>query len=191
MVELADTLVSGTSARKGLGVQVSLRAIKRMGAVSLVRSLKAAALKAVVAESCSGGLLAAEISKVPGASAALWGSFVTYTNNAKETMLAVPRETLERFGAVSAETALAMLENALHKSRADVGVSVTGLAGPGTDGSPAAVGTVWIGVGRQGRPPLVTRFHFTGTRAAVRRKTVQTAIALLEQLVGQRQNTSA
>jgi PncC family amidohydrolase len=154
----------------------------RMKAALLVRKLKAAALKAVAAESCSGGLLGAEISKVPGASEVFWGAFVTDTTDAKQTMLAVPRGTLERFGAVSAQTAQAMLESALEKSQADLGVSITGLAGPRTDGSDNPVGVVWIGAGTRGAAPLVTRFHFTGTRAAIRRKTVKTALEMLEKL---------
>jgi PncC family amidohydrolase len=160
--------------------------MRRLRAGSLVKKLKAAALKAVVAESCSGGLVTAEITKVPGASEALWGSFVTYTNDAKHRMLGVPCETLERYGAVSAETARFMLENALATSQADIGVSITGLAGPCGDGSANPVGLVWIAAGRRGgAPPLVTRFHFTGTRTGIRLKTVKAALDMLEKLASQ------
>src|ERR1700676_4055743 len=100
--------------------------------------------KIVTAESCSGGLIAAALTEIPGASAVVERGFVAYSNNAKVEVLGVPPELLEIRGAVSAETAEAMATGALEFSRADVAVSVTGIAGP--DGGTLArpVGLVFL-----------------------------------------------
>src|SRR5215469_1211686 len=87
-------------------------------------------LMAATAESCTGGLIAGLLTEIPGSSNVLERGFVVYSNAAKEELLGVPAETLERRGAVSSETARAMAEGALKTSRADVAVSVTGIAGP-------------------------------------------------------------
>ena len=99
-------------------------------AADLVARYKAAGLMAVTAESCTGGLIAGLLTEVPGSSNMLERGFVVYSNAAKQELLGVPAETLARYGAVSAETAVAMAEGALRASRAEVAVSVTGIAGP-------------------------------------------------------------
>ena len=110
----------------------------------LVRILTARGKMIAVAESCTAGLAADMIARIPGASKVLWGSFVSYTADAKFKMLGVPEELIEEHGAVSRPVALAMAEGALEKSGASWALSITGLAGPGGDGVP--VGTVWIGL---------------------------------------------
>jgi PncC family amidohydrolase len=137
----------------------------------IINKLKAAGLKLVTAESCTAGLVAASLANVPGASAALWGGYVTYTLEAKEAMLGIERALLDKFGAVSREPAGAMAQAALEKSSADIAVSVTGLAGPDGDGSSNPVGTVWIGVCRRGGVDArATEYHFgaTASRAEIR-----------------------
>jgi PncC family amidohydrolase len=137
----------------------------------IINKLKAAGLKLVTAESCTAGLLAGNLANVPGASSALWGGYVTYAPEAKETMLGIERGLLEKFGAVSRETACAMAQAALDKSSADVAVSVTGLAGPDGDGSLTPVGTVWIGVcQRGGAAAHAMEYHFgtNSDRAEIR-----------------------
>src|ERR1700679_3010785 len=99
-------------------------------AADLVARYKAAGLMAATAESCTGGLIAALLTEIPGSSSMLERGFVVYSNAAKQELLGVPTETLASHGAVSAETARAMAEGALANSRAEVAVSVTGIAGP-------------------------------------------------------------
>jgi PncC family amidohydrolase len=142
----------------------------------LVRRLKAAGKFLAAAESCTAGLAADMVARVPGASAVFWGSFVTYTLDAKMKMLGVPPETLQKYGAVSRETACAMARGAAEKSGADFAFSVTGLAGPDGDGSPVPVGTIWIGLAGQGVETEAECFHFVGDRNEIRQKAAETAI---------------
>ncbi|GHV79925.1 hypothetical protein AGMMS49944_17160 [Spirochaetia bacterium] len=158
-------------------------------AAVLVETLAAAALTLAVAESCTAGLVADLIARVPGASRVFWGSFVTYSVDAKIKLLGVDPVIIHRHGAVSRETALAMAEGALEKSGADVAVSVTGLAGPDGDGSGQKVGTVWIGIARRGFGDAVgpsaeaVCYHYTGDRNAIRNAAAAGAIAELQKRV--------
>src|ERR1700729_4371696 len=99
-------------------------------AAELVARYRAAGLMAATAESCTGGLLAGLLTEIPGSSNMLERGFVVYSNAAKHELLGVPAETLVNHGAVSEETAVAMAEGALRASRAEIAVSVTGIAGP-------------------------------------------------------------
>lgn len=133
----------------------------------------------VTAESCTGGLVSAALTAIPGSSDVVDRGFVTYTNEAKQEMLGVPGETLAAHGAVSAETAAAMAAGALGRSRAQVSVSVTGIAGPGgaTPGKP--VGLVHFAARRGDRVLLrEERFGAIG-RNAVRAASVEVALGLL------------
>jgi nicotinamide-nucleotide amidase len=108
----------------------------------VVDANRSAGRRIAVAESCTGGLVSAAITEVPGASDVFEAGFVTYSNTAKMKRLMVAQDVLETFGAVSVATAWAMAQGALHKSEADVAVAITGIAGP-DGGSPAKpVGTV-------------------------------------------------
>ena len=111
-------------------------------ATDLIARYRAAGLMAATAESCTGGLIAALLTDIPGSSAVLERGFVVYSNAAKQELLGVPAETLARYGAVSAETARAMAEGALGASRAEVAVSVTGVAGPDGGSAEKPVGLV-------------------------------------------------
>jgi nicotinamide-nucleotide amidase len=132
------------------------------------------------AESCTGGLLASLVTAVPGASDMFDRGFVTYSNEAKVECLGVSRELLERFGAVSAEVAAAMAEGVLAHSRADIALSVTGIAGPG-GGSPAKpVGLVEFGIARRGgRVATVERRFGDIGRDGVRAASLDVALELL------------
>lgn len=134
-------------------------------------------LRLVTAESCTGGWIAKLATDLPGSSAWFDAGLVTYSNEAKRHLLDVSSATLERLGAVSAQTAREMLVGALARSTADVAVAVTGIAGPdgGTPDKP--VGTVWIGWQRRGAEAAAQCFHFTGDRDAVRRQTVAAALS--------------
>jgi nicotinamide-nucleotide amidase len=138
-------------------------------------------LRIATAESCTGGLVAALLTEIPGSSAVVERGFVTYSNEAKTELLAVDPALIARHGAVSEEVALAMAEGALAHSRADVAVSITGIAGPGgaTPGKP--VGLVHFGLARRGRPASHCARTFTGLdRARVRLAAAEMALSLFE-----------
>ena len=140
--------------------------------------LKARSETVTFAESCTGGLLSARLVSVPGASDVLGEAHVTYSNAAKQRVLGVSAETLERHTAVSAECAVEMAEGARRISGADWAASTTGYAGPdgGEDGTP--VGTVYIAVaGPNGA--TVDECHFPGDREAVRDQAVSWALNAL------------
>jgi PncC family amidohydrolase len=154
-------------------------------AAALVRCLDGLGKKAAAAESCTAGLAADLIARIPGASRVFWGSFVTYSIDAKIRMLGINGALIQKFGAVSRETALAMAEGALEQSGADYAFSVTGLAGPDGDGSGLPVGTVWIGTALTGGEGRASVFRFSGERNDIRRAAAQKAITeLLGRLPG-------
>ncbi len=135
------------------------------------------------AESCTGGMIAAACTDLAGSSAWFERGFVTYSNEAKTELLGVDATLIAAHGAVSEEVARAMAAGAIARSRAQVAVAVTGVAGP-SGGSPAKpVGTVWFGFMVDGRLSSEVR-HLDGDRAAVRMATVQHALQRLLQLLG-------
>lgn len=139
----------------------------------------------VTAESCTGGLIAGCLSEIPGASDVLEGGFVTYSNAAKNQHLGVPRETIQRVGAVSAEVAEAMAVGALTKGDADVAVSATGIAGPGGGSADKPVGLVFLGAARRGGQARHERHVFAGDRTAIRLAAMAAAFALLRRISDQ------
>ncbi len=153
----------------------------------LLSAMERRGLTLATAESCTGGLIAAALTAIPGSSAVVTRGYVTYANEAKAEELGVPGDVLARAGAVSEETARAMAEGALRRAGVDLALSCTGIAGPGgaTPGKP--VGLVYIGVARKGGGEArVQRHVFPGDRAAVRAATVAEALALAARLVGER-----
>jgi nicotinamide-nucleotide amidase len=145
-------------------------------ALDLGRALAARGLKAATAESCTGGLIAGAITDVAGSSAWFDRGFVTYSNEAKVELLGVRPETLARFGAVSEATARAMVAGALERSRADIAVAVTGIAGPDGGTADKPVGLVWLAWGVRNGEVEAASCHFPGDRAAVREATVAFAL---------------
>ena len=134
------------------------------------------ALMLASAESCTGGWIAKTLTDLSGSSAWFEAGVVSYSNQAKISLLGVRSETLERTGAVSEETALEMVSGALNRLNVGIAVAVTGIAGP-TGGTPQKpVGTVWIGWQRRGGAARAKLFHFPGDREAVRRQTVAAAL---------------
>jgi PncC family amidohydrolase len=154
-------------------------------AEALIRLAAEKGLRIAAAESCTAGLVANSLARVSGASRVLWGSFVTYSVEAKIRMLHIDRELIALHGAVSRETALAMAEGALAESGADLAVSVTGLAGPLGDGTETPVGTVWMGLARRGAPPLAELFHYGLPRNELREAAALDALRLLLRAVEQ------
>jgi len=144
-------------------------------ALRLVAELTARGRWLAVAESCTGGLLGATITDVPGASAVFYGGVVSYANAAKEGWLGVDPRLLADHGAVSAEVATAMVQGLLALPGVDLGCAITGIAGPGGGTPDKPVGTVFIAVGDRRKVEAVRR-HFPGDRAAVRAATVTHAL---------------
>ncbi len=145
--------------------------------------LKAAGLQLACAESCTGGWVAQAVTAVAGSSDWFDRGFVTYSNAAKQEMLDVGTETLERFGAVSEETAREMARGALARSRAGIALAVTGVAGP-TGGTPAKpVGMVCFAWSRRNGATESKTLRFAGDREQVRRQSVVVALeGVLERL---------
>ncbi len=155
-------------------------------AESLVTRLAAALLerrqKICTAESCTGGLIAKTCTDLAGSSDWFDRGFVTYSNQAKSDMLAVPPALIDEYGAVSEPVALAMAAGALRASGADYAVAVTGIAGPAGGSADKPVGTVWIAVARVGEQ-CAREHRFAGDRAAVRDATLLAALEALLELV--------
>lgn len=152
-------------------------------AKALVHAAWAKGLTIATAESCTGGLIAAAITEVAGASSVFMRGFVTYANEAKVEVLGVPEAVLERVGAVSEEVARAMAEGALARADTDIAVSATGIAGPGGGSEAKPVGLVHLAAARRGGATIHERAVFAGDRQAVRAQAVETALALLLQQV--------
>jgi nicotinamide-nucleotide amidase len=131
------------------------------------------------AESCTGGLLAARLTEKAGASEYVRGGIVVYSNDAKIAQAGVPAELIERHGAVSAEVAQALAAGARTKLRADVGVGVTGVAGPGGGTEEKPVGLVWLSVATADGEPLTRSVNIPGSRADVRDRTTTVAMHLI------------
>jgi len=131
------------------------------------------------AESCTGGLLAARLTEKAGASDYVKGGIVVYSNDAKIAQAGVSSKLIDRYGAVSAEVARALAEGARTQLGADVGVGVTGVAGPGGGTEEKPVGLVWLSVATGGDEPLTRSVSLPGSRADVRDRTTTVAMHLI------------
>ena len=149
-------------------------------AQQLGRLLKSKGKKIVTAESCTGGWIAQIITEVPGSSAWFDRGFVTYSNAAKMQMLGVKPQTLEKYGAVSAQTATEMVNGALAHSDADCAIAVTGIAGPDGGTAEKPVGTVFIAWAYKNQDVKVVQKKLTGNRHQIRRQTVKIALEGVE-----------
>ena len=136
----------------------------------------------VTAESLTGGGIGAVLTAVPGSSAVYKGGVISYTDEVKHELLGVDEEILRRYGAVSLWTAGAMASGVRKLLKADVAVSVTGLAGPGGDEFGHEVGTVFIGFENQAKS-IAKEYRFTGDREAVRRQTIRAALELILEMM--------
>ena len=130
------------------------------------------------AESCTGGGIGAALTAVSGSSAVYKGGVISYTNQIKESLLGVPAEMLEKYGAVSEPVAQEMAVGARKALQADIAVSVTGLAGPGGDEFGNPVGTVFIGYADD-KKSYARKCHFAGDREAVRNQAICTALQMI------------
>ena len=132
------------------------------------------------AESCTGGMIAARMVNAPGVSAVLKSGFITYANEAKEELLGVSHDTLEKFGAVSRETAEEMAEGAVKAAHTDAAVAVTGIAGPDGGTKEKPVGLVYIGVNVRGNVE-VREYHFSGSQQKIRESVTAAALTFLRE----------
>jgi nicotinamide-nucleotide amidase len=139
-------------------------------------------LKIATAESCTGGLLASLLTDVDGCGHCFDRGFVTYTDDSKAELLGVPREILEREGAVSRRAAEAMVQGALQNSKSDIALAITGYAGPGApDEEP---GLVYVAACRRGKPVQANEYHFGDVgRGDVRLRCLNVALKMLEQII--------
>lgn len=153
----------------------------------LASRLKDAHAVVVTAESCTGGWIAQELTAIAGSSAWFDRGFVTYSNEAKQEMLGVRQETLSRHGAVSEETAMEMARGALEQGRGTVALAVTGIAGPTGGTAAKPVGTVCFAWATKrdeaGRRVRAETKRFSGDREAVRRQSVEHALAGMLELL--------
>ena len=152
-------------------------------AAQVGRALARAELMLALAESCTGGWVARVVTAVAGSSAWFERGFVSYSNAAKTEMLGVPEEVLAQHGAVSGPAARAMAQGALRRSRAQVAVAITGIAGPGGGGADKPVGTVWFAWAIEGKEPLTERRLLAGDREAIRRQSVAIALEGLIRII--------
>jgi len=153
-------------------------------AAALLADLRRHGFTLATAESCTGGLIAAVLTTVAGSSDVVDRGYVTYSNVAKTEMLGVPAALIEQNGAVSQEVARAMVAGVFEFSRVDVGVSVTGIAGPGGGSDQKPVGLVYLAVGRRGHPAIVRECRFGDIgRAGIRLEAVRTAFAMIGDVI--------
>ena len=148
-------------------------------AAALLAACREARIRLATAESCTGGLIAAVLTAIASSSDVLECAFVSYSNQAKTEMLGVPAELIAAVGAVSEPVAQRMADGALHRSHADIAVSVTGVAGPGGGSADKPVGLVCFGLAQRGKPIASERRMFPGDRTAVRLACVSHAFALI------------
>ncbi len=164
----ADTLFS----RDGSTVDEQVAALLRGDGTHPRRTIAAA-------ESCTGGLLAARLTELAGASDYLNGGIVAYSNDVKVSQAGVPRELIEEHGAVSEEVARALADGARMRLGADVGVGITGVAGPGGGTQEKPVGLVWLSVTLDGAEPLTRSVNLPGGRADIRDRATTVALHLV------------
>lgn len=148
-------------------------------AKKILKKLEKKNLKIATAESCTGGLLAALFTEIPGASKNFDRGFITYSNRAKNEMLGVKEITLKKLGAVSAETAEEMALGAIKNSQAEIAISITGIAGPDGGTKRKPVGLVYIGCAFE-KKIVVGEFHFSGDRKNIRKETLIAALKMID-----------
>jgi len=167
------------------------RLIQRLGPVRVRRgdtrpaqlltdALLARGARLAVAESCTGGLVGKYLTDLAGSSRVFWGGFLSYSNEAKARLLGVADRLLASDGAVSEPVVRAMAEGARAASGADVGLAVSGIAGPDGGSVEKPVGTVWMAVALKGKASEACRFSFSGTRDMIRRRSAVAVMLFAE-----------
>ena len=150
---------------------------------SLVRRLAKKKLKISIAESCTGGLLASSITSISGASKVFNLGLVTYSNQAKIKILNVNKDTIKRYGAVSRECCLAMVNNLSKISKANINISITGIAGPKGGTKQKPVGLVYIGIKKNNKTSINKCLFRSKKRSLIQKATVKKALYLVFRIV--------
>jgi nicotinamide-nucleotide amidase len=155
----------------------------RAAVTAVLEACRARGLKVATAESCTGGLVAGALTEIAGSSDVVDRGFVTYSNEAKQQMLAVAPETMNKHGAVSRQTAEAMARGAISHSNADLAVAITGIAGPGGGSADKPVGLVHFAAAARTGALTHREMHYGDIgRSEVRHKSVLQALAMLKEL---------
>ena len=146
---------------------------------SVIKLLTKRNFKISVAESCTGGMLASHITSISGSSKVFDLGFITYSNQAKIKILKVSRNIINRYGAVSHECCAAMVNNLSKISKANINVSITGIAGPNGGTKQKPVGLVYIGI-KKGKKSMINKYYFKGKkRKIIQKATVKKALNLI------------
>jgi nicotinamide-nucleotide amidase len=148
-------------------------------AEALLNLCRVSRVRLAIAESCTGGLIAATLTAIAGASDVVDCGFITYSNESKHELLGVPVELIKAEGAISEAVALAMAEGALARSRATIAMSVTGLSGPGGGTKDKPVGLSWFGLARKGQPAIGEQRLLSGDRSSIREAAVRHVFAMI------------
>jgi nicotinamide-nucleotide amidase len=148
-------------------------------AAAVLDACRAKRLRLAMAESCTGGMVAAALTDIPGSSDIVERGLVTYSNDAKSELLGIPPAIIQQHGAVSAEVAGAMAAGALAHAPVDLAVGITGIAGPDGGSREKPVGLVWFGIVAKGAEAKTESQVFQGDRAAVRAAATRRALELL------------
>lgn len=146
----------------------------------LIQSLRQKNMTLTCAESCTGGLFASVITEITGASQVFKAGFVTYSNQAKKSILSVPEVSIMHYGAVSHQVVDAMARGAMLRMNADISVAITGIAGPTGGSEEKPVGTVYIACLYKGAIPEIHHSIFSGNRYAIRMQSVEQAINMVQ-----------
>jgi nicotinamide-nucleotide amidase len=150
----------------------------RQPAGKIIHALINARMTIATAESCTGGLIMAALTEIPGSSAAVYGGFITYANSAKASMIGVPEDVIARYGAVSSQVARAMAEGARRTAMADIAIAATGIAGPGGGSEEKPVGLVHLACATAAGCSLIERRFGALGRQEVRAAAVKAALEL-------------
>lgn len=152
--------------------------------------LRSKNLKLAVAESCTGGLIAHRITNISGSSVYFDRSVVVYSNNAKRELLDVPQETIDYYGAVSEQVAIAMVQGLLNRTKTDIGIAVTGIAGPTGGTSDKPVGLVYIALAASNHYQHCMKYNFIGERELIKWRSSQEALNLLRRYLLEKDYTN-
>lgn len=145
----------------------------------LLKILKKRERRICAAESCTGGLVSAILTEIPGSSSMFERGFITYSNHSKIELLTVPTFYIDEYGAVSLQTAVAMAEGALLLSKADISVAITGVAGPEGGSEEKPVGTVFVATAMKQKETKYARYLFDGSRPSIRNQAVNASLEML------------
>jgi PncC family amidohydrolase len=149
----------------------------------IIQKLIKKKLKISFAESCTGGLLSSNITSINGSSRVFNLSFITYSNEAKINILKVPKKIINKYGAVSKECCLSMVKNLSKISKANISVSITGIAGPGGGTKLKPVGLVYIGIKKGSKIVIKESLFKNKNRIAIQKVTVNTALNLVDKII--------